>query len=483
MSRRFSLFTGWTLFALAFGLILSAAAVWMLAVRPGQALAAPTQAADAALETTTVERGELVLEASGSGSLAASNTTDLAFAADGQVETLNVQVGDFVRAGQVLASLADIDQLRAAVDTAEINLKVAESTLDAVLNGGDAALAQALEDLSQAEAAYTGAQQGLRTSSTGRCEKSVTQNYWRTYFYAVKEAVFWEEERDNPNTGYGLQYIQEHLRPIYERRDQAYINWKYCEGYSQQEILESEAAFQLAGAKRDQAQQKYDRLLAEAGVDRQQAALAQAGVYNATAQLESARARLEGATLAAPLDATVLAVNTSVGGAVKAGSVVITLSDLTKTIFKAEMDESDLLNFSAGCKAEVIFDSISSRVYTGTVTEVMPILSSTFGASTVEGYIALDSTQANPRKTLPLNLTGSVDITCDTGDSVLLVPVTALVSQNGGGYAVLVVDGSGKIETRPIQIGRRAALEVEVLSGLVEGERVVTLPDSTPVSE
>ena len=142
------------------------------------------------------------------------------------------------------------------------------------------------------------------------------------------------------------------------------------------------------------------------------------------------------------------------------------------------MDETDLMSFYKGCTAEVIFDSISTRVYTGAVTEVSPVLSNTQGVSTVEGIVSLDTTTVNPEKKLPINLTGSVDITCAAAENVLLVPVTALVTTADGGYAVLVVSDDGQMETREIEIGRRAALEVEVLNGLTEGEQVVTLPEN-----
>lgn len=479
MKRLTSHFPHWPLFALGFGLLLTAAAVWLLVVQPGRAQAAQQAAQSAQTpETTAVERGKLVLEASGSGSLVAKDSRDLTFAADGTLETLNVQVGDSVKAGETLAQLADLETFEIAVQTAEINLKTAQKDLQAVLSSGDAALAQALADQSQAEADYAAALAGLRVKGAGRCASAVTQSYWQTYFSAVKEAQFWENELENPNTGYGHEFLIEHLRPIQQRRDTAYINWKYCEGYTDEEVTASEAALKLAEAKRDQARAAYQALLAEQGVDRDQVALAQAAVQDAQAQLANAKAEREGASIIAPIDGTVMTVNASENARVNAGAVILTISDLSQTIFKVEMDETDLANFYVGCSAAVIFDSISTRVYTGMVTEVSPVLSTSFGYSTIEGTITLDTAEMNPTKHLPINLTGAVDITCDAADDVLLVPVTSLVTEADGSYAVLVLNASGQVETRTIEIGRRAALQVEVLSGLAEGEQVVTLPDS-----
>ncbi len=74
---------------------------------------------------TTVRRGTLVSSVSASGSVASSETRDLAFGTSGTVKEIDVQVGDKVKKGQVLARLDDaeaqdaVDSARAALDAAE----------------------------------------------------------------------------------------------------------------------------------------------------------------------------------------------------------------------------------------------------------------------------------------------------------------------------------------------------------------------------
>ena len=61
------------------------------------------------------------------------------------------------------------------------------------------------------------------------------------------------------------------------------------------------------------------------------------------------------------------------------------------------------------------------------------------------------------------------------GERVLQIPASALFRQ-GEGWAVFVID-NGQARRRTVGIGRRGGLNVEILSGRTEGERVVTHPD------
>ncbi len=65
-------------------------------------LPAQTTSDSSELQTATVRSGDLVIYASGSGTLIANNEVDLAFRTGGQVTQVNVQVGDLVKAGYFL---------------------------------------------------------------------------------------------------------------------------------------------------------------------------------------------------------------------------------------------------------------------------------------------------------------------------------------------------------------------------------------------
>jgi HlyD family secretion protein len=62
-------------------------------------------------------------------------------------------------------------------------------------------------------------------------------------------------------------------------------------------------------------------------------------------------------------------------------------------------------------------------------------------------------------------------------DNVLQVPASALFRHQEG-WAVFAVE-QGSAKQRPVQVGHRNGLVAEILSGLAEGEQVISHPDDT----
>jgi len=105
-----------------------------------------------AIATYTVGRGDLVITASGSGTLIPATEIALGFRSGGVLSQVLVKVGDEVEAGQVLARLDDAAE-RDKVAQAEINLRQAELNLAALTDGVDPAdLAAAQANLLAAKA-------------------------------------------------------------------------------------------------------------------------------------------------------------------------------------------------------------------------------------------------------------------------------------------------------------------------------------------
>src|SRR5512133_195709 len=77
-------------------------------VRSTKAKAAAT-AQEKPLQTATAFRGNIVLTANGTGTLAPSNTSNLGFGTSGQIKELDVKIGDTVKAGQVIGKIDDTD--------------------------------------------------------------------------------------------------------------------------------------------------------------------------------------------------------------------------------------------------------------------------------------------------------------------------------------------------------------------------------------
>jgi multidrug efflux pump subunit AcrA (membrane-fusion protein) len=112
------------------------------------------QAADATpLQTAAVRRGNLVISASGTGSVITMNDAQLGFDTGGELAQLNVEVGDNVRAGDVLAIAVPSDTaatIQSKLTSAQLAVLQAQQNLDDTNTTSDeVTLAQVQSSLAQ----------------------------------------------------------------------------------------------------------------------------------------------------------------------------------------------------------------------------------------------------------------------------------------------------------------------------------------------
>ncbi|MCC6146030.1 MAG: efflux RND transporter periplasmic adaptor subunit [Anaerolineaceae bacterium] len=450
--------------------------------KPGKA-----DAGQAAYQTAVITRGNLSTDITGTGNLAAGRQVDLGFSTGGTIRSINIKLGGQVKTGQVLATLSEVDQLQNTLEGWQIKLKAAQKTLNDLLDGGDKTLAQALKELAAAKEAHIEAKKNLHSAGDGRCAQAKTEEYYYQYIYAQDHVNEWEDYLQYGNSGYGTNYILKVLKPMREERDKAYYNMKYCESYTEQEILQSQADLQLADAKLKRAEKVYQVLLANAGIDPVQVEIAQAQVENAKIQVVKARNDLDGAVITAPVDGTVVALDAEEGDIVVAinkiqnsngdgtiyTSEFITISDLSTPYLEVSIDETDLQNFAAGCPAQVTFDALSNRTFSGEVSEVDPVLTRANGETTAHGLVKIKNAEMMPGKTLLLGLTGTAEIACSSVQDALLAPISAWYESSDGSSYVYVLNSSGLPEKRPVEIGLLGVAHVEIKSGLSEGDSVI----------
>ena len=134
------------------------------------------------------------------------------------------------------------------------------------------------------------------------------------------------------------------------------------------------------------------------------------------------------------------------------------------------LDEIDSVNVQVGDRAEIIFDVIPEKTFSGQVVEFDPQLRRVGNTQAVRVLVLLDE-PPNSLVKLPLGLNAGVDIIAEEATNAVLVTIEAIEQDTDGSDVVYVIDGEN-IETRPVQIGLRDATTVEVIAGLQPGERV-----------
>lgn len=407
------------------------------------------------------------------GAVISAQSLDLGFTTAGTLAELNVQIGDTVQAGQVLARLADTPALELAVQTQELARLTAQQALVDLQSGGALVMAQAQANLAEAQTRLVNAQANLHQTGDGRCADSKTREYYFEYASAQKVVDEWEGYLADPDTGYGRSYLLEKLTPMRKARDEAIINLNWCQTYTDQEINNSQAELDIAQAQVALYTRQAGDAQVNQGIDPQELAIAQASVVSAEARLAKTQAHLADAALLAPIDGTVMAVDASAGQSIDS-SVLITLSNLEHLMVQVTIDETDLINFAVGCGALVSFDSLPNQTFAGVVSAVAPSLVTVQSVGMVQGLIDLQTGKTTSGKVLPPGLVASVEITCQQAKEALLVPLMALY-EPGDGQApyVYILTSQGQPQQRPVEVGLQTVASAEIVSGLEEGEKVI----------
>jgi len=232
------------------------------------------------------------------------------------------------------------------------------------------------------------------------------------------------------------------------------------------------------------------------------------------AMLASNRDDLEKTNVIAPMDGVVTSLpkeegETVIGAQSFSPTVIMTVADLSIMEVEIMVDETDIRNVRLGQPAEVRVDALEGIKIKGEVTEIgssaiprgltTQQTSSTNTANQAKDF-KVEVTLKDPPRSLRPGLNATADITTARKDSVLAVPIQAVVVReiNKQGKVmdpaavqaaepdqaappekgqekegVFIVEG-GKASFRPVKTGIIGETEIEIGDGLKEGEEVIT---------
>ena len=164
------------------------------------------------------------------------------------------------------------------------------------------------------------------------------------------------------------------------------------------------------------------------------------------------------------------------------GSTIIATLITDKQIAEISLNEVDVAKIKIGEKADLTFDAIPDLTISGIVEEIDPIGTVSQGVVTYNVKITLDKQDARIKSAMSV----SSAIITDTKEGVLVVPNSAIKSQNGASYVEMFdaplpppTDGLigfiSKIAPKKVrvEIGLSNDSHTEIISGINEGEEIV----------
>ncbi len=174
-------------------------------------------------------------------------------------------------------------------------------------------------------------------------------------------------------------------------------------------------------------------------------------------------------TVTSPIDGKVLSCSVRVGDEVAANETVASIGQVSPLIVTIPVDELDIVNVAVGQAAEVEIDALPGQTFTGRVQKIAQEGTVQQGITNYVVTVELESDA--PR----IGMSASATIQVAQKTQVLTIPVEAI--RWDGGQASVNRLVNGRVEQVRIKIGVQGDLYAEVVSGLDEGDTV--LPGNT----
>jgi len=401
--------------------------------------------------TAKIVRQDLSTVVSGTGQIKAKYYVNLGATAMGRITHLYVKEGESVKKGQTVATIEHVQQ-------------------EASVEGQQAAISAAKTDIASYIAAEKTAEANVDHAKADLEQKKLDWDRAQALF---KDGIMAKQDYDGKKAAYDLDVAS---------------------------VAQSVAQLNQAKANTDSAR---------------------GHMQTAVATLRGEQNMLDLTSAVAPFDGVVTNEPLREGETVvegiqnTEGSTIMTIADMSVVTAEVKVDETDIVNIQLGQSADVTVDALPGKVFKGRVTLVgdQALLRST-GVATSQSTTGTEEakdfkvvvTLDNPSTELRPGLSTTAKITTAHKANVPSLPIQALTMHDpnddkpkgqGGvqaasstpaaksnpiqGVYVVDADKSGKLRVKfvPVTTGITGATDIEVLTGLTDGQEIVTGPFKT----
>jgi HlyD family secretion protein len=225
---------------------------------------------------------------------------------------------------------------------------------------------------------------------------------------------------------------------------------------------------------------------AQIGLKEKDLEAAEASVIRSEVALEAAQDMLDDTVVKAPISGTILQKNveegqvitSSMSAAASAGTLLVTMADLENVYVKTEVDETDIGKVQSGQQVSITVDAFPDITFDGTVLKIAPQGRAVQNVTTFEVTTEIK----NASKILKPGMNASVEVLVADRRDVLVIDNEAIIDADNRKMVVPVVDGE-PTKPRPVETGVRGWDTTEIISGLEEGEEVLSTTTGQSSSE
>jgi RND family efflux transporter MFP subunit len=199
-------------------------------------------------------------------------------------------------------------------------------------------------------------------------------------------------------------------------------------------------------------------------------ALEQQRITELTTQVNLLHSQLLAESVVAPKSGIIYSLHVKQGAFVTKGQLLAQMYKPGKVMLRTYVDEPDLGRISKGQSVRIEWDGMPNQYWTGVVEKPAEQVVAMNNRSVGEVLCSIDS---GPAGLIP-NLNVRVEVTTEQKQNALVVPRNA-VFNSGGKTSVLVPQGEGTV-AKPVTLGLLTTEEIEILSGISDGETVILNP-------
>jgi RND family efflux transporter MFP subunit len=465
------------------------------------------------LTTEKVAKGIVLQEVSETGSVNATENISLGFKSVGKISNIYVAVGDSIKKGNVLAELGS-SQISAQLQSAEAALDSANNQYNKLINGltpGELkiyvdAVTSANQDLANAynggintlNSAHTSIyntystavtiqndyfstqdQQGIAVSNARSDINSRMQDVENYLNTAEKSMAPSDIETTVAHMISALNTVYDDINIIRAQCDQGIYYFSVTSAdktsLDTQKTAINTALTNVTTLQHNIAslkialQQAEDNLSSKTANARpEDIDISQSQIEQAQASVYSLQSQMDDNYLISPMDGTITAVNIKKGEVVSPNESVINLLSAEPFQIKAGIYEQDVVNVKVGDGVIINLVAFPRQTFDGKVLSINP--AETIIDNVVYYEVTIEF--SNQPAGIKSGMTADIVIEANKKDNVLRIPKNA-VMQLDGTETVQIINGP-KIENRTITTGLEGNDYFEVVSGLTEGDEIVT---------
>lgn len=470
----------------------------------------------------TVERGTLIASVSASGQVSASNQVDITSNVSGDVTSVPVKAEQKVTAGTLIVQL-DPGDAAYDLETARLSYDKLVNVDASDLRDAENAVKDAQEDVADA---YVNARATLTNASTDMTDTTVDLDDLRAGYLgtntsglgkAAREYIerasdaYWDAEN-------AVQKLALKYRGLSSKTTQSEIDSMMAEANETSLLLSQAAKYTLDAVVYLREDDNNDSRADEAYTAAMEAVTAAnaivSDVSTAKSSLTTSARALETAqndlvdlqngpdeldlrteqlslrqkqealadySIRAPFDGTIASLDVQRGDTVSGNTAIATLITDQK-IAELSLNEVDAAKVKVGDRATLTFDAIEELSLTGAVAEIDSIGTVEQGVVSYTVKIGFDSQDDRIKPGMTVNAA----IQTDTKQDVLIVPSSAVKTQNGVSYVQVFnpqlpetggnqgVASSAAPQQIEVETGISDDTSIEIVSGLEEGQQIVT---------